>query len=145
MRYRTYSFQDVITAFSCPSVGNASSTGAGIGTIAIDMATEKTVHNVAADGTIMITKVMGDNGTVAIAMQQTSLLHKYLLKWYNYIDNENADLNDWASMIITISSAGLGDVTTCTGVSPQKLAARPYQAQGQMVTWTFMCAEISEG
>lgn len=144
MGYKTYSFQDVIAAFACPSVGAASSTGAGIGSIALDMATEKTTHQVAADGTVLISKVLGDNGTVAVAMQQTSQLHKYLLNWYNYINSANADIQAWASMVITISSANLGDNSICTGVSPQKLPGRPYQAQGQSVTWTLMAAEITQ-
>lgn len=144
MSFRTYSFQDITVAFSCPTIGSASSVGAGIGTISVNMTTEKTVHEVAADGTVMITKVLGDNGTVAIALQQTSLLHKYLLRWYNYINSQNASINAWASMNITISSANLGDQTICTGVSPQKLPDRPYQAQGQQVSWTLMSAEITQ-
>ncbi|MCB2297797.1 phage protein [Clostridium tagluense] len=144
MSYTTYSFQDVTAAFSCPSVGAASSTGAGIGTISINMATEKTVHEVAADGNVMISKILGDNGTVALSLQQTSQLHKYLLNWYNYINSKSSAIKAWASMVITISSANLGDKTICTGVSPQKLADRPYQAQGQLVTWTLMCAEITQ-
>jgi hypothetical protein len=47
-------------------------------------------------------------------------------------------------MNITIKSKNLGDSTVCTGVSPQKLADRPYQAQGQHVTWNLMAAEITE-
>lgn len=140
--YTTYSFEDVTVSFSHPSVGAFTSTGAGVGTISITMANDRTTHDVAADGGVMITKGMAKNGTIAIAIQQTSELNKSLLSWYNYIDTANA--SEWASMNITIKSNNLGDETICTGVAPQKLADRPYQAQGQHVTWTLMAAEVTE-
>lgn len=142
MSYNTYSFEDVTCSFQHPGVGAASSTGAGLGTISIAMANDKTVHEVAADGSVMISKIAGKNGTVAITMQQTSELHKYLLRWYNYVDA--AKSSEFAKMVITIKSNNLGDITTCTGVSPQKLADRPYQAQGQQITWNLMAAEITQ-
>lgn len=140
--YSTYSFEDVTCSFQHPNVGAAESTGAGLGSIAIAMTTDRTAHDTAADGKIMISKIPGKNGTISIAMQQTSELHKYLIKWYNYIDLANS--SEWAKMTLTIKSNNLNDSTTCTGVSPQKLADRPYQAQGQQVTWTLMAAEITQ-
>lgn len=142
MAYSTYSFEDVTCSFAHTGVGAASSTGAGIGSISIAMANDKTVHDVAADGTVMISKIAGKNGTITITAQQTSELQKYLLRWYNYVDVANS--SEFAKMTITIKSNNLGDVTTCTGVSPQKLADRPYQSQGQQVTWNLMAAEITE-
>jgi len=138
----TYSFEDVTCSFSHPSVGAASSTGAGLGTISTAMANDKTIHDVAADGTVMVSKIAGKNGAIAITMQQTSDLNKYFLKWYNYVDNANA--SEFALMNATIKSNNLGDSTVCTGISPQKLADRPYQAQGQHVTWNLMASAITE-
>lgn len=140
--FNTYSFEDVTCSFNHPSVGAASTTGAGVGSITTTMAGDKTVHDVAADGRVMISKMAGSNGTVAVALQQTSELHKFLMKWYNYV--VTAPASEWAKMNITIKSANLGDMTVCTGVSPQKLADRPYQAQGQHVTWNLMSAEITQ-
>ena len=140
--YNTYSFEDVTCSFEHPGVGAASSTGAGIGNISIAMANDKTTHDVAADGVVMISKIAGKNGTVAVTVQQTSQLQKYFMKWYNYVDT--APASEWAGMTITIKSKNLGDSTVCVGVSPQKLADRPYQAQGQQVTWNLMCAEITQ-
>lgn len=139
--FTTYSFEDVTGSFNHPSVGAASTTGAGIGSFGISMAGEKTAHDKAADGSVMISKLAGKNGSVSITVQQTSELNKYLLKWYNYIDN--AATSEFALMNLTIKSNNLGDTTVCTGVSPQKLADRPYQAQGQHVTWNLMAAEIT--
>lgn len=140
--YNTYSFEDVTCSFQHPGVGAASSTGSGIGSISIAMANDKTVHDVASDGRVMISKMAGKNGTISITMQQVSELHKYLLRWYNYIDIANP--SEFAKMVVSIKSNNLGDTTTCTGVSPQKLADRPYQAQGQQVTWNLMSAEITQ-
>jgi hypothetical protein len=140
--YTTYSFEDVTVSFSHPSVGAFTSTGAGIGTITIAMSNDRTSQDVAADGKVMVTKGMAKNGTIAIAFQQTSALNKSLLSWYNYIDTASA--SEWASMNITIKSNNLDDETICTGVAPQKLADRPYAAQGAHVTWTLMCAEITQ-
>jgi hypothetical protein len=138
----TYSFEDVTVAFSSPTVGNFASTGAGIGTIAIDMTTEKTVQEVAADGTVMVSKILGENGTVVLSVQQTSQLQKLLLNWYRYANSVLNPLSAWTDMIVTISSVNLGETTTCTGVSPQKLPGHQYQAQGQLISWTLMCANI---
>lgn len=144
MSLTTYGFQDVTVAFSSPgTVGNASSVGAGIGTISINMTTEKTVHEVSADGQVMVSKILGNNGTIVLSLQQTSQLHKYLLSWYNYINSSTATEN-WTAMAITISSSLLVDKTVCTGVSPQKLPDRAYAAQGANVTWSLMAAEITE-
>jgi hypothetical protein len=140
--FSTYSFEDVTCSFNHPSVGAASTTGAGVGSITTTMAGDKTNHDVAADGRVMISKMAGSNGTVAVALQQTSELHKFLMKWYNYV--VTAPAAEFAKMNITIKSANLGDMTVCTGVSPQKLADRPYQAQGQHVTWNLMSAEITQ-
>lgn len=143
MDFGTYSFQDVIVTFEVPYFAKFGSTGAGLGSISIVPSTTKTIHDVAADGRVMISKVAGDNGTIAITMQQNSLLHKNLLNWYNYI-NTTASTSDWAATTIRIKNTALGELTVATGVSPQKLADKPYQAQGQMITWTFMAASINE-
>lgn len=140
--YNVYSFEDVTSSFSHPAVGAASSTGAGVGSIGVSMTTEKTVHDMSADGVVMISKIAGKNGTMSIELQQTSELHKFFIKWYNYITN--APAAEFATMNVTIKSNNLGDSTVCTGVSPLKLADRPYSAQGQKITWTLMAAEITQ-
>jgi len=140
--YNVYSFEDVTSSFSHPSVGAASSTGAGLGSISVSMTTEKTIHDMSADGVVMISKIAGSNGTISIELQQTSELHKFFIKWYNYVTN--APAAEFATMNITIKSNNLGDSTVCTGVTPQKLADRPYAAQGAKITWTLMAAEITQ-
>jgi hypothetical protein len=138
----TYSFADVNFTISHPAVGQRVVNGEGIGNINIAMTTERTVHDVAADGSIMVSKLKGRNGTVTLAIQQTSDLNKWLLRWYNYLEAAPAD--QWAATVITIRSPMMRDLIIATGVSPQKLPDRPYQAQGQHVTWTLMAADIQQ-
>jgi len=81
----TYSFLDVTGAIAHPSLGAYTFTGEGAGDITISMAGDKTVHDVANDGKIMVSKIAGDNGQMSVSCQQTSNLHKWLLAWYNYL------------------------------------------------------------
>lgn len=136
----TYSFLDLSGACAHPSLGAYSFTGQGAGSVTVAMATEKTVHNVAADGTVMVSKVAGDNGTIVITCQQTSELHKWLTWAYNLL--RYGDVADWAKMVVELINTSDGTSHTATGVSFQKMADKPYQAQGQMVTWTLMAANI---
>lgn len=144
MAYDVYSFNDTSTSFSHPNVGSKSTTGAGLGSIAVSQTTTKTVHEVSADGRVMISKVAGDNGTIVVTMQQTSDLHQWLLKsWYNYINGSSSSTDDWAAMVVTINDNNSNFTITATGVSPEKPSDIPYQAQGQMISWNLMAAEIT--
>jgi len=137
----TYSFQDVNMTFNHPSVGQYIMNGQGIGSIAVNKAVTKTTHDIAADGAIMVSKIPGENGTVAITIQQISDFHQWLQKYYNYI--HTAGSQEWALATVHIDSRGTLETHYISGLSPEKAADRPYQAQGQNVTWTFMATKIS--
>lgn len=136
----TYSFGDVNIVISHPQVGQKVINGEGIGNISFDMTTEKTVHDVAADGRIMVSKVPGINGTITIAIQQVSSLHHWLIGWYNHV--LISPTSEWALAQLTLRSPVMGDSISAFGISPQKMATRPFQAQGQLVTWTLMSTAI---
>lgn len=140
--YTTYSFDDVTMTISHPNFGQFVARGAGIGSITTTMTTDRTVHDVSADGQVMVSKIRGRNGTHAIAVQQTSELNKWLLKLYNYL--EQAAAQHWAGITIIIRSPAMKELITSTGVSFQKLPDKPYQAQGQQVTWQLMAADIQQ-
>jgi hypothetical protein len=140
--YSLYSFADVITTLSHPAIGQYVANGEGLGSISTTMATERTTHDLAADGNVMISKIKGRNGSHAIAVQQTSNLNKWLLKLYNYL--ETAPASEWAGITIVIRNPSLQDLITSTGVSFQKLPDKPYQAQGQQITWQLMAADIQQ-
>lgn len=142
MAVTTYSFEDVICTLNHSGTGSKSTKGAGLGSVTVAMSNDRTVHDVASDGSVMITKKISKNGTIAFEMQQTSQVHKWLLKTYNYVDT--AATSEWAGMTVTITSKDLDEKTTCTNVAFQKMADKPYQAEGQHVTWTLMAAKIVE-
>jgi len=138
----TYSFTDLSGAIAHTSVGSYLFTGEGVGEISVAMTTEKTVHDIAADGSVMVSKIAGNNGHVTISCQQTSLIHKWLMEWYNYLVYL-ADTSEWALTSITLRNTSDGTSHYLSGVSPQKAPDKAYQAQGQRVSWTLMAADIS--
>jgi len=138
----TYSFADLNVVFQHNAIGQYVANSEGIGTITVTMTTDRTTHDVAADGAIMISKVLGRNGSIAIAIQQTSALDAWLKRWYNYTEAATAD--QWAGMTISMTNQLTGEQITLAGVSAQKLPDRPYQAQGQQVTWTLMAADVNQ-
>lgn len=142
MSTSTYSFADVTMTISHPAIGQYVASGAGIGSITTTMATDRTTHDVSADGSIMVSKIKGRNGSHAVSVQQTSDLNKWLLRLYNYL--ENAAANEWARTTIVMRAPRMGEMITSTGVSFQKLPDKPYQAQGQQVTWNLMAADIQQ-
>ncbi|MFB0841781.1 phage protein [Paenibacillus oleatilyticus] len=142
MPHSTYSFSDVTMVISHPAVGQFVATGAGLGSITTIMTTDRTTHDISADGSVMVSKIKARNGSHSISVQQTSDLNRWLLKLYNYL--ETAATNQWAGITIVIRSPQMQDLITSTGVSFQKLPDKPYQAQGQQVTWNLMAADIQQ-
>lgn len=136
----TYSFSDLLGSISHPGVGQYVFTGQGTGEITVAMASDRTSHDLAADGSVMISKMPGGNGTMTVQIQQTSPVHDWLLNWYNYITH--ADASEWGAATMLLRSVTMNRSHDALGVSPQKLGDTPYQAQGGKVTWTLMCANI---
>jgi hypothetical protein len=142
MRHTTYSFEDLAGVIYHPLLPPYQFTGEGVGNVEVRMTTERTAHNVAADGSIMISKIAGNNGQVTVTCQQTSLLHKWLLKLYNTI--MAGDSAQWALTTVALRNVVDGTNQLATGVSFGKRADKSYQAEGQIVTWTLWAASIVE-
>jgi len=138
----TYSFTDTTVTFSHPAWGNLVANGSGLGNIAITMTTDRTAHDVSADGSVMVSKIAGRNGTIAVNVQQTSLVAKRLTALFNYLVAAPAE--QWAQLSITINNSLAPDAITATGVAPQKQADKQFQAAGQQVTWNLMAADIQQ-
>ena len=138
--FRTYSFQDTDISIYSLAVGNFSASGEGVGSVAVTMANDRTVHEMAADGSVLVSKIKTRNGTVALMVQQTSGIHSFLTKLANYLETAPAD--QWATSVITIRSKSTGESITCKGISPQKTPDKSYQANGQNITWNLMSADI---
>jgi hypothetical protein len=140
MANSTYSFSDIVGTMSNPSIGSYTFTGQGIGEMSITYAAERTVHDVAADGSVMASKIANNTGTCTIQVQQTSDLQKYLIDWFNYL--VSASTSEWVNTSITIRSLTMNRTHILTGVSPQKIGDQPYQAQGQRCTWVLMACSV---
>ena len=141
----TYSFQDVDFDIAHADLGDQYSiSGDGVGSIAFAMSNERTAHDVAADGAVMVSKIKAKNGTIVIQIQQTSPLHKWLLKLFNKLQADSSSTTYWAGIKTVLRAPKMGDQITATGVSFQKQADRGYKSQGEQVSWTLMAAEIQQ-
>lgn len=136
----TYSFLDLSGAIEHPLLGAYSFTGQGVGEVSVAMSTEKTHHEVAADGSVMVSKIAGNNGTITVKCQQTSMVHKWLLAAFNAL--VIADTDQWAKMSSLLRNASDGTSHIVSGISFNKIPDKSYQAQGQNVTWTLPAADI---
>lgn len=141
MAVSTYSFGDIKTVISHPDFASLSLYNEGIGDMTVSKANDNTAHDTAADGSVMVSKIIVNNGTVTINAQQTSPLHTYLNNLYNYL--KTASTNKWAQIQLDIRAPYLHEQKICTGGSFQKDADTPYQAQGQKIIWTLMFADIT--
>ena len=141
MAVSTYSFGDIKTVISHPDFASLSLYNEGVGNMTVNKANDNTAHDTAADGSVMVSKIIVNNGTVTINAQQTSPLHTYLNNLYNYL--KTASTNKWAQIQLDIRATYLHEQKICTGGSFQKDADTPYQAQGQNITWTLMFADIT--
>lgn len=136
----TYSFEDVTGALAHPLLGAYTFDGKGTGEITIEMDADMSAHDRAADGSIMVSKLLGEPGRITISAQQTSALHKWLLAAYQAL--KLANTSAWAQMAATIRSVSDGTSHVITGMSFQKIPPKSYQAQGQRVSWVLMAADV---
>ena len=142
INHTTYSFQDVNFILSHPDMGIYSLNGEGMGSVTVTMTNDVSIQDVGADGHVMVSKIKARNGTLAISAQQTSTLHRWLTNLYNYL--EQATTDKWAQGKVEIKCPKMGETIIATGLSFQKRADRPFQAQGQQVTWNLMSADIQQ-
>lgn len=137
----TYSFADY--NFNVISVlGTYSVQGKGIGSATVTMSTAKSVQTVGADGSVMTSKIAGDNGTIAIQVQQTSGFNTFMTKLYNTLKASPSSV--WTSTQFTITNSVQKEVCTCIGCSPENLPEKPMQAEGQLITWVWLGQNIQQ-
>jgi hypothetical protein len=139
--HTTYAFEDLAVVFSHPSKGSLTLTGAGIASATVARANDVTAHDLAADGSVMASKIQARNGTVTLVVQQTSEGAKWLRKLNQYL--EVAASSEWTQAVCSISSKVMGVDIRCTGVSPQKTPDGDYQQSGQQVSFAYMCQTIT--
>ena len=136
----TYSFTDMVGSITHPLAGNYLFQGEGIGELTVEMLTDNPTHDRASDGSIMVSKIAGQNGQITITVQQTSDFHKWLLALYNNVYIATTD--QWAAMQATLRNIVDGTGHVLNGMSFQKPGPKGYKAQGGMVTWILMAADV---
>ena len=89
MTTTVYSFEDTSFTLSHPSVGMYTFVGKGVGSVSVSRANDFTQHDVAADGSTMISKIISRNGTLAIAIQhdQRGDQGRYVFSCYYVTDS----------------------------------------------------------
>ena len=137
----TYSFSDIQAVITHPSFSSMSIYNEGVGDMTFNKTNVNTVHDLAADGSVMVSKIVAKNGSVIINAQQTSNLHRYFNDLFNYL--ESAPTDEWSQIQLDLRAPKLHEQKICVGGSFQKQGDTPYQQQGQRVSWTLMFAQIS--
>lgn len=141
MTYSTYAFEDVNCIISHPSVGSYSFNGKGVGSITIAKANDMTQHDVAADGSVMASKIRAGNGTLTLAVQQTSAGAAFLRKLNAYVDTAHSSEFTRATVSVTCKEQGIN--ITCSGVSPQKSPDTGFAQAGAQISFAYMAQKIT--
>jgi hypothetical protein len=144
----TYSFKDTAGSLTNPVLLGSPITFAGeigMGQFTVEMHTVRTYHDVAADGTVMVSYAAGDNGAVTIDVQQTSGLHAALLGLYNLLKQQadQGNATNWAASAMSLLNTVDLSQHILKGVSIEKIPNKVYAAQGQRLQWRLMAASIS--
>jgi hypothetical protein len=136
----TYSFLDLSGVIAHPLGGTMNFTGLGTGQVTVSMAQERSAIETAADGSVMISKLAGNNGSIQIQCQQTSFVHKFLLELYNKLIIAGPD--QWAQAAVLLRNISDGTSHVATGVCFSKIPDKLYTRQGQMITWSLLAGDI---
>lgn len=141
----SYAYKSIVGAFTDPDVGTYLFSGQeGIKHITIGNATDRTAHDTAADGTVMVSYISGASGYAEIECQQNSSLNDFLVNWANakFTESELGGAAGFASAALKVIDLLSGANHTLTGVSPLKIPDKPYGPSGASVTWRLMAADV---
>lgn len=141
MTHSTYAFEDVNCVISHPSVGSYSFNGQGVGSVTVALANDTTQHDVAADGSVMASKVKTANGTLTLSMQQSSAGSIFLRKLNRYLNT--APSSEWTRAVCLVTAKDQGVNITCSGVSPQKTPDAAFAQAGAQVSFAYMAQNIT--
>ena len=137
-----YDFSQCVLVLRHDSLGTLTVTGSGLGTCTVRMTGDRTLMDVAADGTVMTTKVRDRRGSFTLQLQQTSESNLTLLRWYNYL--ETAHASEWDKITVTLTAPNTGARFTGERSAFLKLPDRTYGARGGLETWTLVSGDVSQ-
>lgn len=137
-----YSFQDFTLTLEQEGYPTLSTVGQGIGDASVSYTDEKNEAQVASDGVTVFSKIRSDVGGLSVSMQQTSSLHKLLIKRFNDLYYTN-DTTDWASMNGILKNKSTGEQKVLKGIAFKKIPDNAHGRTAAMVTWEFDVAYVS--
>ena len=143
MAYNVYSLPDVKSTIYHPDVGTANLHEYGIGKLTISSAGDYASHTTTSDGYVIVNRLKTTNGTITIEVPQNSKGDAFLRKWAKYAKNPKK-AERMALGTLTVTDKVSGFKTSCTGVCLQKAPDRTYDRTATNVTYTFLCADITE-
>jgi len=141
MAFTTYSFADISCIITHPALGQHTVVGSGAKSISISRLNDSTSHDLAADGSVLVSKMASPNGNIIITAHQTSPLNQFLTKMANYI--KTAPSSEFAAANIVVRAPNMKKQITSIGVSIQKIPDENFEAAGGTVAWTLMAASIT--
>lgn len=140
--YTTYSFLDLSGSIFHPKTGPFIFTGNGTGKLSIQPASERTLHEYASDGTVILVKTPDIGGKIVIQCQQVSTVNSWLLWAYSIITSPLGDDKDWGRMVMLIRDVQHGTQYNIRGVSFVSIPETNFEAEGGPVVWTLMYAAM---
>jgi hypothetical protein len=138
----TYSFQDFNVNFSGPP---AYSFELGYGAqvadegITIERTGDKNTQTAGADGEVMNSLHAANMGICHVRLLKTSSTNALLQGAYNA---QKLQANLWGQNVIRLSNTRTGEVQTMTGVAFAKEPTTNYRTVGDILEWTFHCADV---
>lgn len=141
-----YSFKDTTGSFSDPIMGDFILTGQnlGAGRFVVKNSVTHSILDTSADGTVVTSAVVGDNGEFDVECQQTSAIHKFFLSCHNaqLTAVNNGDVSLFASRSVHLQNIVDGSQHVLSGVSITKAPDKEYEKQSKMLTWTFLASNV---
>ena len=138
-----YSFADVKAVMYHQDVGQCVLSSQGLGKISISMSGDLSSHTATADGYVVVNRLKSTHGTITIEVPQGSLGDDFLRRWAKWA-KATASPNRIVLGTLTITDTVSGFVTSCTGVSLQKVPDRVYDRTGTNLTYTLLATTITE-
>lgn len=139
-RIFTYSFEDTTVVLYHPSVGSFTAYGEGLNEVVVARANDSTTHEPSADGSVLVNKIIKQNGTITLSVLRASEFEAWLNRLVKYL--ESAPVSEYALLEITVRNASVGESWLGTGCSHQKMPDAPFKAQADYRSWVFMAADL---
>ena len=143
MAYNVYSLADTRAVLYHPYVGTANLHLCGRGKMVVSYSGDVSAHTMTADGTVIINRMKAENGIVTLEVPQNSIADVFLRKWCKYLRNTSRPEFFHLTTLTITDQAGEFTIL-CTGVTPQKVPDRTFDRSSTNLTYTLLCAKITE-